>query len=192
MKTTNYSKKRSFKLVLVVMLFSSIIQAQEANKFKLHSVSFGIGYFDNLSSDFYSDISFIDEPSKKANLNLNGDLVFKLDDYLFSFYFATSLVETIPFKQNAYSEYNIAIGKAFLNKNWFALEGHLGIGYFEEREQYAPNGPTTSYGTVGFPLRIKANFYLSKHVALGINPNANLNLKDSSIMSINLISQIRF
>lgn len=165
--------------------------AQQESKFMLHSVSLGIGYFKDISSNFDYEVSFIDEPQKKANLIINGDLAFVLDDYIFSFYFAASLVELIPYEQSGYSEFNLTIGKAFLTKDWFALEGHLGIGYFESSERFAPNGPVQSYGTVGFPLRIKANFYLSKHLTIGLNPNINLNF-DSLIVSFNLISQLKF
>ena len=177
-------------VLLLVLLITALSTAQQENKFRLHSVSLGIGYFDYLRSDL-DNVSFIDEPSKKANLNLNGDVAFQLDDYIFSFYFALGLVDPIPYKQSSYSEYNLTIGKVFLNKNWFALEGHLGMGYFEYRERYQPNGPVEPFGGLGFPLRIKANFYLSKHFAIGLNPNANINF-DSSILTINLIGQIRF
>ena len=154
-------------VLILILVITHQSNAQQENKLRVHSVSIGIGYFNHLSSNFDDGVSFIDEPPKKANLNINGDLAFVLDDYIFSFYFASSLVELIPYKQSGYSQFNLSIGKEFLTKDWFALEGHLGIGYFESREQFEPNGPIQSYGTLGFPLRIEANFDLSKHFAMG-------------------------
>ena len=185
-----------FITVAIILLgYHTCCLAQQEDKLGV-SVSFGVGYFGFLSSGgVYGDngsVTFVDEPEKQSQINLNGDVALSLDSYIFSLYFGFGLVDPIPYKQANYAEYNLTIGKEFIKNDWFGLEGHLGVGYFETKERFAPNGPEESFGTVGFPLRVKANVYLSKHFALGINPNANLNIgQNSSIITINFIGQLK-
>lgn len=184
---------KNLKYILILFfLFGNLYlsNSQEANK-TMFSFSFGIGYYGYFSN--YSDygfVSFVDEQLKKPNINLVGDIAFEMDTYIFSFQIALSLVEPTPYEQSSHSEYNLTVGKEFLYRKGFSLEGHIGAGYLTVRERYAPNGPIDLYGTIGFPLRIKANFYMTKNFALGLNPNANFNF-DRSIMSINLMGKLR-
>ncbi|WP_406682940.1 hypothetical protein N1F78_09610 [Seonamhaeicola sp. MEBiC1930] len=181
-------------LLLSICLFGHIclINGQENHKPESSfSFSIGLGYFGHMSPGIgYESVSFVDEPNKEPSMSLNGDLAFEIDKYIFSFYFTLGLVDPIPYKQDSYSEYNFTVGKEFFKKGRFAFEGHVGMGYFEQKERYAPDGQIEIYGTVGFPIRIKANFYLTNNIALGLNPNANINF-DSSIMSLCLITKLR-
>ncbi|WP_242206472.1 hypothetical protein [Aestuariivivens insulae] len=178
--------------ILFMTFFSSAQQEEEPRL----SLSFGVGYFGFLSSGGvygdYGNVSFANEPDKQTQINLSGDVALRLDEYIFSFYLGFGLVDPIPYKQANYSEFNITAGKELISNKGFVLEGHFGIGYFQTKEEYS-SGTIETWGNVGFPFRIKANFYLSKHFAIGINPNANFNLgQNSSILSVNLISQIIF
>jgi hypothetical protein len=191
---------KDIKMILVVstlmlaMPFLSLAQQEEGIGF---SVSFGIGYFGYFSSGGiygdYGNMSFVDEPEKQSQINVNGDIAIRLDSYIFSFYLAKGLIDPIPYKQANYSEYNLTVGKELINNRWFVLEGHIGVGYFQIQEQYSPQEPIENWGSIGFPFRIKANFYINKHFALGLNPNTNFNFSgNSSIASLNIIGQIIF
>ncbi len=192
MKTTKIIFVAS--VLMLTVSFSSLAQQEDRNGF---SVSFGVGYFGFLnSSGFHYDfgnVSFENELEKQSQISLNGDVALHSDSYIFSFYFAKGLIDPIPYKQVNYSEYNLTVGMGISITTWFALEGHVGVGYFKIYEKYGPEQPTEKSGTIGFPFRIKANFYLSKNFAIGINPNANFNFYGSSSLAcINIISQIRF
>ena len=158
-----------------------VVNAQESSKFKLHSVSVGIGSFTSLTDSFVSNLN---------GLNLNADLVFGLDDYLLSLYVSTGL-QFLIVEEQSYSEFNLTIGKEFRFNNWFSIEGHLGIGYFSYKYE-SIFVDSLSEVTLGFPLRIKSNFYLNDHWALSLNPNFNINTFYSVILSGCLIVQYVF
>ena len=184
---------KDLRYILLFFLFGSfnLVFSQEGDKPKF-SISLGIGYYDFLNNSLdYSSVSFIDEPNNETKIKVTGDAAIGIDTYIFSFYFSFSLVEPIAYKQASYSEFNLTVGKEFLTIRRLTLEGHLGIGYFKFKEAYAPNGPIETSGTIGFPLHIKVNYYLTKKFAVGLNPNVNFNF-ESSIMSINLISKFCF
>lgn len=168
-------------MILALFMYSS--QAQESSKFKFHSVSVGIGSFTSLTDSFYGDLN---------GLNFNADLAFDLDDYLFSVYVGIGTgLKSLIVVDESYSEFNLTIGKEFRFNNWLAVEGHFGIGYFSYKYQYSIDDPV-SEGTLGFPLRIKSNFYLNDHWVLGLNPNFNINTYYSVILSGCLIVQYVF
>lgn len=182
-------KQISFVCILIGSLNTS--NCQESRRI-MFSVSLGMGYYGYFSNySDYSYVSFVDEKPKKPNVNIVGDIAFEMDTYIFSCHVALSLVDPIPYEQASHSQYNLTVGKEFLHKKGFSLEGHVGAGYLELRERYAPDGPVFLHETVGFPVRIKANYYLTKNFAIGLNPNANFNF-DRSIMSINLMGKLRF
>ena len=176
---TSYLKYCMFFIFLTLFSYSS--QAQESSKFKFHSVSAGIGTFTSLTDSFESNLN---------GLNFNADLTFDLNDYLFSLYVSTGLNYLIV-EEQSYSEFNLTIGKEFRFNNWFAIEGHLGIGYFSYKYE-SIFVDSLSEGTLGFPLRIKSNFYLNDHWVLGLNPNFNINTYYSVILSGCFIVQYVF
>ena len=166
---------------MILTLFTYSSQAQESSKFKFHSVTVGIGTFTSLTDSFEGNLN---------GLNFNADLAFDLNDYLFSLYISTGLNNLIV-EEQSYSEFNLTIGKEFRFNNWFAIEGHLGIGYFYYKYK-SIFANSFSERTLGFPLRIKSNFYLNDHWVLGLNPNFNINTYYSVILSGCLIVQYVF
>lgn len=179
-----------------IVLLPNSFKAQEKSGVGF-SVSLGVGYFEFLDSGGvygdYGTVSFVDEPRKQSQINVIGDIALWMDSYIFSLYLGFGQVDPIPYKQANYSEYNLTVGKEFILNNWFALEGHLGVGYFQTEERFSINEPKETFGTVGFPARIKANFYLGKQFAFGLNPNVNINVgNNSSIVTLNIIGQLKF
>lgn len=167
--------------ILICLLFATSNQAQESNKLKFHSVSFGVGTYTPLTETFANSL---------GGLNWNADLAFEMNKYIFSLYVSTGIRNLIV-EEESYSEINFTIGKEFFLNNWFAIEGHLGLGHFAYK--YKPfSGHTLSEGYLGFPIRLKGNFYLNNHLAVGLNPNININTYYSVILSGNLIFQYIF
>ncbi|MCR8668314.1 hypothetical protein NO995_11525 [Aestuariibaculum sp. M13] len=183
---------RRLTTLVIIVLFQSLLSIAQEDKAPVFSVSVGGGFYSYFSSDTH--YSGEDHSKKQSVFNINGDIALWLDRYIFSFYFSSGLGDVATDNKVNYSEYNITVGMEFISKDWFALEGHFGMGYFQtKQEYYYLDGEIDQQNTLGFPFRIKANAYLSKHFAIGINPNVNINFDaDYSIVAINLITQYRF
>ena len=169
-------------LIFTSIIFISTIHGQENETNKTFSISIGYGYFDSLAEGYFSGEDILN------GANLNADIAYELDNYIFSIYFSSG-IEIVNIDQESYMEVSLTVGTAFFKQNQFSIEGHVGLGYFENSIGNYFYGEKE--GSICLPLRIKLNYSLTDHIALGINPNLNLNF-NTPILSINLMCRYTF
>jgi len=151
--------------------------AQDGGKIRFSSMSLGAGIYNGfLKNDSYFGNEF-------GGPNLVTDLIFELDGYFFSIYYGSSL-EKLDVGEEVYSEINLTMGLKLLERGPFVLEGHAGLGYFTNRFKIFQTKETTA--TIGLPIRIKANYFFTPNLGIGINPNVNIN-GTAPIINVNFI-----
>lgn len=162
-----------------VFFISTALIAQE-HKLKLHSISFGLGFLGSASE------------SSSGGFNINADMTTNYNKNLFSFNInAGGELRLFDASEN-YTALNITYGRALELSNWFTIEGHLGLGYFNySLKDSSTDFMTISRSTIGIPLRVKLLFYTGRHFAIGLNPNVNFNSLVNTY-SGNLIFQYKF
>lgn len=164
------------------MIAFPAVYTQEKDTDNRFSISVGYGYFDSLGSGYFTGEDILN------GTNINVDFAYELDNYIFSIYFGSGIKE-VNFNQEDYMEISLTVGTRFFKRNQFSIEGHTGLGYFENSiGNYFYGGKE---GSPCLPLRIKLNYSFTDHIALGINPNLNLNF-NTPIMTINLMCQYTF
>ncbi len=151
---------------MVVVFTVYFNYAQDGGVLRFSSLSLGVGVYDGfLIHDSYSE-------NELNGSNLIADLIFELDDYFFAIYYGTSL-NKLDLEKEVYSEINLTIGLKFLERGRFILEGHAGLGYYTNKYILFDTKVTTS--TIGLPVRIKANYFITPNLGIGVNPNITVN-----------------
>lgn len=174
--------KKKTLLILTSIIIVSTTYGQEKDTGNRFSISFGYGCFDSLGSGYFTGEDVL------KGANISADFAYGLDNYIFSIYFSSGIKE-VNFNQEDYLEISLTIGTTFFKRNKFSIEGHTGLGYFENSIGNYFYGEKTR--TIGLPLRMKLNYSFTDHIVLGINPNVNVNF-NTPIMTINLMCQYTF
>ena len=182
-------KKTTIHLIVTLSLLSNAFYScySQENKLKIYSTSLGIGPIFSSTDTFGGGLSTC----------LDLSIAFKTN--IFSFYYNTNY-DYSDFgimgakDREYYQEANLTFGKEFKLIEQLSLEGHIGLGYFQQK--YYTHDAYYNYEdknehSIGFPLRFKLIYYISRHFGVGINPNLNLNSLNNTL-SGNLLLQYKF
>lgn len=156
-----------FKTALWVLLsfFTSIDTNAQKETIRFYGASGGVGVYNPIAQD------------AAGGLSIRLDAAVKVSEAIFSINFSKGISEQI-FAEETLTELNITYGRALeLGKKWL-LEGHFGLGYIRQQVETASfDTETNSYvdHSVSFPIRVNFLYRLSSNLALGLNPNFNLN-----------------
>lgn len=158
------NKLRCF-LPILILTTCLAVRSQENQKMKVKSFSFANGIHGSAS------------PLYDGGLHLGVDLATEFKDNIFSVNFGLGGEVSIFGTAGWYHELNLTFGREVFLKPWFAMEGHIGLGYINYVDRIYGNEEFVRIGkkVVGVPIRLKVLFYTGKHFGLGINANMNLN-----------------
>lgn len=170
-----------FIYILVVVFFfmstDSFSQSKTDSKLRFQSISTGIGIC-------------------AGEINAGGisayiDASMLVDKNLFSFAISSGAELNLFDESRDYTEIAFLYGRELTLSRVIKLEPQVGLAYFKVRYK---NGETDyrlqSESAVGLPLRLKLLFYVSSHIALGLNPNVTFNSVENTY-SVNIILQYK-
>ena len=174
-------------VTLSLLVFVSHHSFSQENKLKIYSSSLGIGPIFSSTDTFGGGLSTC----------LDFSVRFKTS--VFSIYYNTNY-DYSDFgimgarDREYYQEANLIFGKEIKLIEQLSLEGHVGLGYFQQKyytyDAYY-NYEDKNEHSIGFPLRIKLVYYFGRHFGVGLNPNLNLNSLNNTF-SGNLLLQYKF
>ncbi|CAL2056420.1 hypothetical protein [Tenacibaculum sp. 190524A05c] len=162
--------KKTLLILFSVLTISNVFSQDVDDKFRVHSLSLGIGA----------------PRSSKISLGLgaNMDLAFSKGKHLFKFMAggASELSFNLFGNKNirdSFEEYSIMYGRAFEVKKWLSFDFFGGIGYANIKYNLdTSNGfddEFKSIKTVGFPLQLRIRFITSRLFSIGMEQNVNVN-----------------
>jgi hypothetical protein len=167
-------------LLIILFLFNIAVPRAQEGKIKLHSASITAGLVGSSSA------------TSSGGVNLGVDVAANLNKNLFAIYLNAGAEFNLFDASEGYTELNLTYGRAVALNDWIKIEGHIGLGYFNHRFRNGfTNLVAVSESTVGVPVRIKILFYTIDKLAIGFNPNINLNSL-ANTYSANFILQYDF
>jgi hypothetical protein len=165
------------KNLIIVAVFLMLKTFGQEESLKIKHVSLGAGFF-TLINNYQSNLS-------GGGAMYMGELGVSYQKNLF----LISYHEGIEFEFMGsvdffYKEVSLSYGRELKLKNWLAIEGYAGLGYFDLNFY----GSNTS---ISFPLRINTKFYFNKKFGMGLSCNYSVN-NISNYLSFNQILFYRF
>lgn len=165
-------------LFFFFMVLTSYSQTKEESKFRFRSASLGLGICAGEINE--------------GGVSVYLDATTEYDKNLFSFTYSTGAELNLFDASRNYYEYALLYGREVSVSRIIKLESSLGLAYFNVIYK---NGATDfkkiSESVVGVPLKLKLLFYVSKNMALGLNPNVTFNSIENTY-SAHLVIQYKF
>jgi len=168
------------KIIILISIFNFCIVFSQEHKLKFKSIDWGVvGIYSNLKQDGPRGICSSFEVSTIYNKNI------------FTAYGVVGLgfnTENNKLKDlQGILEFDLLFGREFKLNNTTKFEISSGAGYIVQDN----TSEGKSNEALGLPIRGKLLFSASKLVAIGINPNANLN-NYRNLYSLNLLVHFNF
>lgn len=165
------------KYIIIIFLLPIFCSAQDKSQLEFTSVSVPLSAYFGTSG---------------VGGSIGGELglAYEKNLFLFSAYFGEgiSFFET---KDDSFSEFSLAWGRALPFNDWLQLEGFVGASYFYfKNRNIAFEGDETD-ATIGFPISGRLKFSLSDHFALGTQVRVTIN-SVQTITNIGSYIQIDF
>lgn len=175
-------KKLTFygTLLFAFLCFNSSLLLAQDSQLKFYGASIGVGIWSG-------GVNYVD-----PELDINLDLSTRLNKNLFSVFASIGSEQALLGLSEQYSQVNLTYGRLFKISNSFTFEAHAGAGLISYKSSTSESDfEEVSESAIGFPVRVKFNYYFIEQLGIGVNLNLNKNAANN-IVSLNSILQYRF